>query len=610
MKLTVGMATHQDFHGTWPTVMALRMYHPEVFDVPGFAEVVVVDNAPDTEDGTMNRDFMNWIKPEQRQYVRAPEVQGTSAPRQKVFEVARGEIVVCIDSHVMLHPGSLKRLVDYADAHPDSRDLWQGPMMYDNLESMSTHFDPVWRSEMLGTWGTDERAKDIDAEPFEIPAQGLGMFACRKDAWLGFNPALRGFGGEEVCLHEKFRQAGHKTLCMPFLRWAHRFGRPGGPKYRLTLWDKARNYVIWHRELGWSLDPVYDHFVKQGHLPQSEWDALMEGRDLMQEMHGIKDGAVWKAPPVVPPLAAKTDFAKFADEKPPTGCKTCGGGAKPADVPVEPLDVLFERASKTVSDINEHAVTLKELASQCEHVTEFGMRHGVSTVALLAGQPGTFVTYDLNRPNEADSLAKVAGKTNFKFVQGSSIEVDIEETDLLFIDTKHTADHLWAELSRHAGKVRRWIALHDTMVYGERGEDGTAGLLPAMRRFIHENREWSVIRHDVNNNGFTVLSKDPKDKPELPGFIEMGVNLAKAVAAHVADGLKNVEQDEYKARLEICTICPQLKPGTEQEKDRCAACGCFLAEKALWRASVCPLGKWSKSEPPAEKPAELAEVAS
>jgi hypothetical protein len=70
--------------------------------------------------------------------------------------------------------------------------------------------------------------------------QGLGVFSCRKAAWLGFNPAFRGFGGEEGYIHEKFRQAGARTLCLPFLRWGHRFGRPAGVPYPVLLNDKVK----------------------------------------------------------------------------------------------------------------------------------------------------------------------------------------------------------------------------------------------------------------------------------------------------------------------------------------------------------------------------------
>jgi hypothetical protein len=42
---------------------------------------------------------------------------------------------------------------------------------------------------------------------------------------------------------------------------------------------------------------------------------------------------------------------------------------------------LLEQARSTKFDINEHRNKLRELAAQADSVVEFGMRHGVSTVA-------------------------------------------------------------------------------------------------------------------------------------------------------------------------------------------------------------------------------------
>ncbi|HJN93287.1 MAG TPA: glycosyltransferase family 25 protein, partial [Dehalococcoidia bacterium] len=124
------------------------------------------------------------------------------------------------------------------------------------------HFDPVWRAGMFGVWATDERGVDPTHEPFEIPMQGLGLFACRRDAWLGFSSRFRGFGGEEGYIHEKFRQAGRRTLCLPFLRWMHRFNRPFGTRYPINWEDRVRNYFIGHRETGVSTAALEEHFAE------------------------------------------------------------------------------------------------------------------------------------------------------------------------------------------------------------------------------------------------------------------------------------------------------------------------------------------------------------
>ena len=208
-----------------------------------------------------------------------------------------------------------------------------------------------------------------------------------------------------------------------------------------------------------------------------------------------------------------------------------------------------QSAVKSLAELTlEHCDKLRELAAQADSVVEFGMRHGVSTVALLAGQPKQMISYDLHQDPVADLLKSRQGATAFSFVQGDSLSVDIEPCDLLFIDTRHTAAQLTAELERHARNVRRRIVLHDTQIFGERGEDAGPGLLVALRAFLKANPEWSVIDHTQVNHGLTVISRDKADKPALPGRITMATNLARAVAAHVADGLQKADATELQRR--------------------------------------------------------------
>jgi glycosyltransferase involved in cell wall biosynthesis len=250
VALTIGMATYNDFNGVYFTLQALRL-NQDLRDT----ELLVVDNygCPATK-----QLVEGWVHG--ARYVLATEVKGTAAPRDLVFREARGEAVLCCDSHVLFAPGAIRRLKEYYRQHPDCPDLLQGPLVYDDLETISTHFEPVWRAEMWGIWETDPRGQDPEGEPFEIPMQGLGAFSCRKGAWPGFNPMFRGFGGEEGYIHEKFRRAGGRCLCLPWFRWTHRFSRPADIEYSLTVEEKLRNYLIGHAELGWDLSPVLAHF--------------------------------------------------------------------------------------------------------------------------------------------------------------------------------------------------------------------------------------------------------------------------------------------------------------------------------------------------------------
>ncbi len=133
-------------------------------------------------------------------------------------------------------------------------------MLNDNLKALDTHWRPQWSAGMLGKWDYDARGADPSAPPFEIPMQGLGVFACRKEAWPGFNPRLRGFGGEEGYIHEKFRQRGGRVFCLPFLRWLHRFDRPLAPPNWVSWDDRIRNYLIAHDELGHDPSAAIAHF--------------------------------------------------------------------------------------------------------------------------------------------------------------------------------------------------------------------------------------------------------------------------------------------------------------------------------------------------------------
>lgn len=251
MELTVGMATYNDVSGVYFTLQALRLYQ----DLTS-TELLVIDNYGDDRLETW---ISTWCKPNTR-YIRSTDIQGTSAPRQKVFEEAKGKWVLCIDSHVLLAPGALGKFREWSLAHPDCLDLLHGPMMYDNITALVTHMNPVWRDHMWGIWADVKEEKDLPVEGFEIPMHGLGLFGCRKDAWLGFNPAFRGFGGEEGYIHEKFKQQGRKILCLPFLQWLHRFKDIEAPKFTLDARDRISNYLHGFHELNLPFDDIKKEF--------------------------------------------------------------------------------------------------------------------------------------------------------------------------------------------------------------------------------------------------------------------------------------------------------------------------------------------------------------
>jgi Glycosyl transferase family 2 len=255
-RLTVGMATYDDYDGVYFTVQSIRINNPEL---DGALEFVVIDNNPGGRCSEALSQLGRWI--DGYRYVPRGEWSGT-AIRNAVFEEASSRFVLCIDSHVFIVPGALQKLIAYFETDPDSRDLLQGPMMYDDLRNTVTHMEPRWQAGMYGIWENDPRGADPEAPSFDIPMHGLGLFACRRTAWPGFHPNFRGFGGEEGYIHEKIRQRGGRTMCLPFLRWIHRFDRPLGLSYANRWEDRMRNYVIGFNELGLSTAEMEAHFAE------------------------------------------------------------------------------------------------------------------------------------------------------------------------------------------------------------------------------------------------------------------------------------------------------------------------------------------------------------
>ena len=177
-------------------------------------------------------------------------------------------------------------------------------------------------------------------------------------------------------------------------------------------------------------------------------------------------------------------------------------------------------------DIEEHMVTLRSLASGVDHVTEFGVRSGISTFSWLVGGATTVVGYDLEIAPSLRSIQKLALECNrtLLLVQADTATVEINETDILFIDSLHSGEHLRKELFRQHLRVRKYLVFHDTASCGEAITDSdfawkrfclgnvevnhTVGLKPVIRDFLEKTRgDWLVNVDKVNNNGLLVLER-------------------------------------------------------------------------------------------------------
>jgi glycosyltransferase involved in cell wall biosynthesis len=301
MKLSICYPVYDDFNGLYFSAMDIPLSHPEICDD---IEIVVLDNNPSSVQGKRTNEWVNsQLKASvSAKYIPFEENFGSALAKQKCIDNSLGEFFLIMDSHVRVARGGIAKLLDYYKEHPKTSDLFSGPMFYDSeflragrnevLRGYSTHLDEVWRGESLGIWATNPQGEDINNEPFEIPAMGCGLFSCRKEAFVGFNPKFKGFGAEEYYIHHKTRMAGNKCICLPFLRWVHRFDRPTGVPYPITRLDKVRNYIIGHLELDMPLEGIYDHFIKTGLVSENDWNKLLEEQNYVTKPENIASSIV------------------------------------------------------------------------------------------------------------------------------------------------------------------------------------------------------------------------------------------------------------------------------------------------------------------------------
>jgi hypothetical protein len=156
--------------------------------------------------------------------------------------------------------------------------------------------------------------------------------------------------------------------------------------------------------------------------------------------------------------------------------------------------------------------TLRRLAGDVMHATEFGFNQGLSAIALLAGLPegGVLHSYDIRWHPVAEGLELQSWRESKRFVfhLRSSIEpsLSIEPTELLFIDSMHTANQLAGELNRHEHHVLRYLVLHDTEVHWVHGEDGQPGLRGPVEALMASGA-WRLAHREGHGCGLMVFER-------------------------------------------------------------------------------------------------------
>ena len=546
MPVTVGvsMAHINDFDGVYFSIMSARLHQSHV------SHTLVVDSGDDAVISHALKDLMNNAG---GSYLPYTGPAGTSAPRDLAIRAQRTDVVICMDCHVLLLPGAVAAVQRYFEDPKNRKNILSGPLLFDslNLVGAPTHFNPAWGPDLMwGKWGTtwiapdgrlvsvsptnDERTGiihelrgDLQIVPVEgppipwvghesvlhsagyvpwlvenrnnpnatlrIPGQGLGCFAVWRENWPGFHEAAAGFGGEELCAHEWVRQNGGHAECLAGFMWVHRFFRPQQAAYPVLLWQKARNYALWFNRIGRSLDEL-DRFASR--LGDDVWRA-------------IKRDPVAYNGQATPQRLPNTRTGEFGPQ-PPSGLS---------------LPDLTRWMIQTPRDFNEHILEVQRLAAAADSCAEFSGRRE-TTLALLAC-PGKIWVYNDETSDKiyneyerlvrehvqsADRPKELTVVDNVGILRSTTMTLP-EPVDLLLLDTEHSGSRIAKELDLHAGKVKRWIVIHDTTLYGENGQDGGLGMAPAIEFWVEKNPMWYVLSHTDRQYGLTILSCDPTTRP-------------------------------------------------------------------------------------------------
>jgi len=86
------------------------------------------------------------------------------------------------------------------------------------------------------------------------------------------------------------------------------------------------------------------------------------------------------------------------------------------------------------------------------------------------------------------------------------------------------------------------------------------------------------------------IEEVPEEVIEYPSLMQQASNFVGAMGDYIKSGMKNIDDDKYNKRLEICASCPAF----DASQGRCKECGCFMKVKAKMEAAKCPLNKWEE----------------
>lgn len=173
----------------------------------------------------------------------------------------------------------------------------------------------------------------------------------------------------------------------------------------------------------------------------------------------------------------------------------------------------YREAVQKETDMKHHVPMLKNIANNCAEIVEFGVRHGVSTIAFLAGQPSLLTSYDLKEQPAQKQIKEMLDSWNTIWVThyGNILKTTKEnpppECDLMMFDSEHSYEQLSFEL-QFANQAKKYLIFHDTETFKDTANvPNKEGIGRAIDEFRSENPHWQVLYETKKCNGLLILER-------------------------------------------------------------------------------------------------------
>ena len=230
-----------NYNGEWLLPTCLDALRRQTY--PHF-EVIVVDNA--SSDGSVP--LVEREYPEVR-LLQLERNEGLTGACNAAAAIARGEILVMLNSDTEAEPGWLAALVRALAGHPQAGSVASKMLLFDRRDTLHTAgdlygLDGIPRNR--GVWERDEGQYDQAVEIFSACG---GASAYRREAWEaagGFDQDLFMYC-EDVDLGWRLQLAGYRAIFAPQARVYHRLSATGGGAIasfytgRNTIWVLAKD---------------------------------------------------------------------------------------------------------------------------------------------------------------------------------------------------------------------------------------------------------------------------------------------------------------------------------------------------------------------------------